>query len=353
MFDIHFYRKAFDLKRQLDEGKVDGETAFRHFEEWRNPDPVVYNIETTNLCNMRCEMCPGPTRMTRPRVTMPLEVFEAVIDQLRAWTPAEWSSWERFVEEKYGIGRGGMGENHFFLHIIPKVLVLHGYGEPLLDRHIVERVRYVADRGIPSYFSCNPWNITVDLGRRLFEAGLDYIKFSTDSPDDFSIKQIRGSRANFSESFRKITRLLEIRKEEGYHTTVVITMLDLNKPNQKEDYQRLVRKFQGQDVYIYLKSQDQLWFEETGARTQSIHWLEPCQFPWSSMTIKSDGSAAQCVEDFNNEIVLGHVPEESLRDIWNGERYRRLREEHLRLRPGIKCTEECDMHLIGEFSCVK
>jgi radical SAM protein with 4Fe4S-binding SPASM domain len=353
MFDIHFYMKSFDLKKQLDDGNVDGETAFQKFEEWRSRDPVVYNIETTNICNMSCEMCPGPTRMTRPRVTMPLEIFKKVVDQLRPWTPAEWGSWERFAGEKYGVSPGEMGENHFFLYIIPKVLVLHGYGEPLLDRFIVDRVRYVADAGIPSYFSCNPWNITVELGRQLFEAGLDYIKFSTDSSDDFSIKQIRGSRANFSDSYRKIIRLLEIKKEFGYDTTIIITMLDLNKPDQKEDYLKLCQKFEGKDVYIYLKSQDQLWFEETGAKTQSIHWLEPCQFPWTSMTIKSDGSAAQCVEDFNNEIILGNAAEESLSSIWNGERYRRLREEQLIMRSKIKCTEECDMRLIGEFSCAR
>jgi uncharacterized radical SAM superfamily Fe-S cluster-containing enzyme len=115
MFDIHFYMKAFDLKRQIDEGNVDGETAFQKFEEWRSSEPVVYNIETTNICNMSCEMCPGPTRMTRPRVTMPLEMFERIVDQLRPWTPGEWGSWERFVEEKYGVGPGEMGENHFFL----------------------------------------------------------------------------------------------------------------------------------------------------------------------------------------------------------------------------------------------
>jgi radical SAM protein with 4Fe4S-binding SPASM domain len=353
MLDIHFYMKAFGLKRQLDAGEVTGEEAFRWFEEWRSPEPVVYNIETTNICNMSCEMCPGPTRMTRPRVTMPMDLFSRVVDQLKPWTATEWAGWERFVEANYSIGPNDMGENHFFLYIIPKVLVLHGYGEPLLDRHIVERVRYVTGKGIPSYFSCNPWNITVDLGQRLFEAGLDYIKFSTDSADDFSIQQIRGKQANFSESYAKICRLLEIKEEQGYCTTVVITMLDLNKPTQQEDFRKLCDRFHGLNVYIYLKSQDQLWFEETGARTRSIHWLEPCQFPWTSMTVKSDGSAVQCVEDYNNEIILGDVSRQSLADIWNGESYRRLREDHLQMRTRIKCTTECDMHLVGEYPCAK
>jgi hypothetical protein len=67
------------------------------------------------------------------------------------------------------------------------------------------------------------------------------------------------------------------------------------------------------------------------------------------MTIKSNGESVECVEDFNNEIILGDAHNESLQGIWNGDKYRRLRQDHFELTPGIKCTEQCDMHLIGSF----
>ncbi len=72
-------------------------------EEFRNPEPVVYNIETTNACNMRCEMCPRTTMMTRPIETMSAELFNNVIRQLKPWTEEQWQTWETFVEEKYKI----------------------------------------------------------------------------------------------------------------------------------------------------------------------------------------------------------------------------------------------------------
>jgi radical SAM protein with 4Fe4S-binding SPASM domain len=103
------------------------------------------------------------------------------------------------------------------------------------------------------------------------------------------------------------------------------------------------------DVYVYLKSQDQMWYEDNNQGTQSIHWLEFCQFPWSSMTVKSNGECAECVEDFNNEIILGDAKTESLYDIWNGEKYKRFRNDHFELTPGLKCTEQCDMQLVGSF----
>ncbi len=351
MFDIHFYMKSFEIKKALDRGTIDGAQAFQRFEKMRSEEPFVFNIETTNLCNMRCEMCPAPQKMMRSRVTLPQEMFTTVVNQLRPWSLGEWSEWEAFVERSYQIFKNGMDENHFFLYVIPKVVVLHGYGEPLLDPSIVDRVRILSRRQIPSYFSCNPWNMNLDLGRDLFEAGLDYIKFSTDSSDELSIQQIRGQKANFSESYKKIVALMNLKEQHRYQTKIVITMLNLNRSDQTEEYGKLCQRFGGMDVYIYLKSQDQLWYENTGLKTQSIHWLEPCQFPWSSMTIKSDGSVAQCVEDFNNEIVLGHVMKEPLRDIWNGKKYQKFREEHLKMELGIKCTKECDMKLIGQYRC--
>jgi radical SAM protein with 4Fe4S-binding SPASM domain len=130
---------------------------------------------------------------------------------------------------------------------------------------------------------------------------------------------------------------------------MVITMINLNKAWQQDEFAKLKEAFKGMDVYVYLKSQDQMWYEDNKQTTQSIHWLEFCQFPWSSMTIKSNGEAVECVEDFNNEIILGNTAKESLVDIWNGEKYKQFRNDHFDLRPGIKCTEQCDMNLIGSF----
>jgi len=126
-------------------------------------------------------------------------------------------------------------------------------------------------------------------------------------------------------------------------------MLNLNKLWQEEEFQKLKKAFEGLDVYVYLKSQDQQWYEKKEQGTKSIHWTEFCQFPWSSMTIKSNGEAVECVEDYNNEIVLGDARKESLYDIWNGEKYHKFRKDHFNLTPDIKCTERCDMTLIGNL----
>ncbi|MCK5579897.1 MAG: radical SAM protein [Candidatus Omnitrophica bacterium] len=348
MIDINFYMKVFDVKTKMMSGeKMDKEYVLAEIESFRSKEPVLYNLETTNACNMRCKMCPRTTMMTRKIETMNLELFEKIADQLRPFSKEEWQTWESFVKKNYHIVPQDMSENHFFLYVIPRVVVLHGYGDPLLDKEMPQRVKILNARGVPCYFSCNPANINIDKTVEIFENGLDYIKYSIESVDDLRHKEIRGKASNFTESYKKIMELLELKKQHGYKTKIVITMLNLDTPEQKKEFESLREAFSGKDVYVYLKSQDQKWYEDKQQPTQSIHWTEFCQFPWSSMTIKSNGEAAMCVEDFDNEIILGDAREESLYDIWNGAKYRKLRQDHFDSTLGIKCSEQCDMKLIG------
>lgn len=350
MFDIDFYMKSYDFAKDAKAGKInDKECAFNFLESIRDKQPVVYNIETTNACNMRCEMCPRTTMMTRSVMTMKPDLFKRILGQLKPHSNEKWGEWEKFVQEKYGIKPGDMSENHFFLYIIPKVIQLHGYGDPLLDKNMALYVKLLAEKGFFSYFSCNPANIDMAKTTEMLARGLSYIKYSIESVDDERHKAIRGSVSDFTESYDKILKILDIKKEKGLKTVIIITMLDLNKEWQKDDFAKLIKLFAGKDVYIYMKSEDQQWYRKDYHGTCSVHWSEFCRHPWMSMTVKSNGEAAMCMEDFNNEIILGDAARETLYDIWNGDRYHKFRHDHFDLTKGIKCTEECDMKLAGEI----
>ena len=350
MIDINFFMKIHELKQNILNGdSFDKDFIFDEFEKHRSKEPIVYNIETTNNCNMRCEMCPRTTMMTRETETLDQKTFERVVSQLTPFTDDEWKKWELFVEDKYNIPPDDMSENHFFLYIIPKVIQLHGYGDPLLDKMIASRIKILKDKGFLTYFSCNPANMDINRNLEMFENGLNYIKYSIETVDDELHKKIRGTASNFSDSYKGLLQLLKEKEKRNYKTTIIITMLDLHRSNQRDEFEKLLKAFEGLDVYIYLKSQDQQWYQEKVQKTKSVHWSEFCQHPWMSMTIKSNGEAAMCMEDFNNEIVLGDVRNESLLDIWNGEKYVQFRKDQFNLKPGIKCTEQCDMKLIGSF----
>jgi len=287
--------------------------------------------------------------MTRKIETLNQDTFIHIIDQLAPHSEQNWTQWKTFVKTEYGITENDMSENHFFLYIIPKVIQLHGYGDPLLDVHMDAYIKLLKERHFYSYFSCNPANINLNRTFKMMDNGLDYIKYSIESVDDDIHKKIRGNASNFKSSYEKILQVLDYKHAHQLTTTIVITMLNLNRTHQIKDYQLLCDAFKDLDVYIYLKSEDQQWYRKEYHPTHSIHWSEVCKHPWMSMTIKSNAEIAMCMEDFNNEIILGNAKESSLSDIWNGPLYTQFRKDHFDKKTGIKCTEKCDMKLIGDY----
>ena len=372
MYDINFYMKATKIVEEVTKnGEITSIELQRLFEKYRSQQPIIYNIETTNACNMRCKMCPRTTKMTRDISFVDIDKIEKVIDQISPHSKELWEEWENFCTEKYGISpTSEPSENHFFLHIIPKVIQLHGYGDPLLDKNLGKVISLLKERGFETYFSCNPANIDIEKTIEMMENGLTYLKYSFESTDDFKFKDIRGNAANFTEAFDKTKDILRIIDNNKLKTKIIITMIDVgHDEEQQREYKRLTEAFSNYDVYVYLKSEDQQWYrgddglmkylEERGRvspsqdrkyyGTNSIHWDEYCKHPWMSMTIKSDGEVHMCMEDYNNEIYLGNAYKDSLYDIWNGELYRKFRENHFLMPNCIKCVKECDMPKVGQL----
>jgi len=372
MYDINFYMKAHSLVEDIKRGKsLAKKETLDLFESFRSKDPIIYNIETTNACNMRCKMCPRTTKMTRKITFLENEFYDNILSQIAPHAPVLWKEWEEFCTQTYGIAPDAPpSENHFFLYIIPRVIQLHGYGDPLLDKNLSNVVCALNDRGFESYFSCNPANINIEKTVEMMDAGLTFLKYSFESTDDLKFKDIRGNAANFTEAFEKTMEILKIKKERGFSTQIIITMIDVgHDEEQQQEFRRLVEAFRDSNVYIYLKSEDQQWYrkddslkeylqvrdrevpeqEQDFYGTGAIHWLEFCKHPWMSMTVKSDGEIHMCMEDYNNEIFLGNANKDTLYDIWNGELYNNFRKDHFDINPCIKCTKECDMPKIGEY----
>ncbi len=354
MFDISFFKSIDDVKRRIVAGvfgPTDAAQLEATLEQHRSTTPTVFNVETTNYCNMTCIMCPRTTLMTRKNIWIDDTVFERVLDQITPLATADLEDFWTFVRDRWNVRYENPDENAFYFHVVSRCLILHGYGEPLLDKRIVQRVQACTDRGIPTYFSCVPANITVARCRAVMEAGLTVLKFSLDGLNDELQKKIRGKRNNFTKAFDTILEILEMKKREGLETVIVPTMIALS---DDEDARAMHRQFldlwTGKDVFAYVKSQDNRWyFEENDAAENRSHYeSQYCEFPWTSLTVMADGNVVPCTQDYDVEMVLGNVMEESLVDIWNGETYRNLRHWHVtgQFPPGHKCAERCDQKKI-------
>src|SRR5438128_4563788 len=111
--------------------------------------PEIVQIESTNICNAKCVFCPRDD-MHRRQGVMSLELFKKVVDECAA-----------------------LGITH---------VRVHNYGEPFLDRHLTEKVRYAKQKGIKEVgMISNGSLITEKIARGMVEAGLDAINISADS----------------------------------------------------------------------------------------------------------------------------------------------------------------------------
>lgn len=112
-------------------------------------------IETSSLCNRKCNYCPV-AYYPRQKIDMPEIVFFRIINQL--------------AEKKY---RGMIG--------------LHWYNEPLLDKRLFKFIEYARSRCPKShiYFATNGDFLDINTFKALIKAGINHITISLHK-EDFS-----------------------------------------------------------------------------------------------------------------------------------------------------------------------
>ena len=358
MYDIEFFKNTFNIKRKIVRGcfgREDIEEIAETFNANINRKPFVFNIETTNYCNMSCIMCQRTTDFRRKLHHMDDKTFEMIASQIEPQREDVYKDWQDFVESYCREGNNQPSENNFYFDVVSKSITLHGFGEPVLDPHLTKRISTLTNRKISTYFSCNPCNIKMDIFAGLFDAGAGYIKFAIDSLDDEEARRIRGKKADFTESYKKVLEVIALKEKLGAETIIVLTMLNMSSdPSQGE---RFLDIWKGKDVYAYVKSLDNKWLlrnkgqtEESKVVNRSHYEEQYCEYAWTSMTILADGSVVPCTQDINGTWTFGNVNEQSLFDIWNSEKYRKFRELQLSKDTprDFMCHSKCDFKVISD-----
>jgi hypothetical protein len=119
------------------------------------PLPSVLMIENTNHCNAECVMCPRDTLSRKPGF-MDFGLFEKIIKEVSS------------VRRK-------------------PVTHLHGFGEPLLDKLLAERIQLAKACGIDrTYIVTNASLLFPEISRKIISAGLDKMKISFYGTDEES-----------------------------------------------------------------------------------------------------------------------------------------------------------------------
>jgi len=248
--------------------------------------PKAVRIETTNACNARCTICPH-RRMQRPVTTMGNALYAQLIDECAAAS-------------------------------CPQVH-LHNFGEPLLDKHLEDRVAYAKKKGIRTVkFFCNGSLLTADRAKGLIEAGLDEVKVSFDGATREEFEKIR-TPLKFDVVVNNILELVRLRNAMRSPLKIHVACCSTT---DKEATMRSVEE--AVDGCLFEKLHN--WGGQTPG---SKRVRKPCSRLWRTFTVLANGDVALCCLDYDGQHLLGRIDSaHSIRDVWKSPQYRDIRRLH-------------------------
>ena len=136
---------------RLPEGTVCGSSA--------TTVPRVVFIEVTNRCNLLCETCPRTYFTREPLKDLSFDEF--------VYIAAQFPEMQRAV--------------------------LHGIGEPLLNRELPQMVHYLKERSVEVLFNSNGTLLTPAWQEALVHSGLDEFRCSIDGASAETYAGMRGA----------------------------------------------------------------------------------------------------------------------------------------------------------------
>ncbi len=270
--------------------------VFYPYYRYHLPLPAVILIENTNCCNAQCVMCPRET-LTRKRGFMDFGLFEKIIREVSS------------VKRK-------------------PVVHLHGFGEPLLDESLPERIMLAKACGIKhTYLVTNASLLFPEKARKIISAGLDVMKISFYGTDEASYRATM-RRLDFNVALDNIREFVRIRKELKKRTPKLILQYLPQETNgaRTKEFQSLWRSVLDKRAgdCLNFSSLDNFGggraYNRLGEKIVSV-----CFYPWSALSVLCDGRAVTCCVDYNGVQGVGDLNFQTVREIWNGPELSRIR----------------------------
>tara|TARA_B110000971_G_scaffold215715_1_gene249633 strand:- start:1176 stop:2105 length:930 start_codon:yes stop_codon:yes gene_type:complete len=239
-------------------------------------------FELTNKCAYHCTICPRE-KMSRDKGVMSMELYKKIIDEA-----------------------------------IPKGLefvTLLGFGEPMLDKHFVDRVKYAKEKKLSVSTDTTGYLLKEQISEELINLKMDNMRFSFFS----TTREIYHKLHNldtFDLALGRINKLLELKKK-----------LNSNYPKTGVYFVRQeLNKHQTQDFIDYWENRvDEVnvweahnWTDVLDLRSKNYKRKKTCGRPQSGpLQIRYDGKISACCFDFNSELITGDLSKQSLNEIDN------------------------------------
>ena len=266
--------------------------------------PLLLDIELASVCNLKCPMCYTITEEFKQKVT------KGLID---------WDLFRKIIDEVQG-------------KVFAVRLSLRG--ESTLHRKFIDCIRYCKDAGIKEISTLtNGSKLNGDYLKQVIDAGIDWITISIDGTGE-TYENIRKpiTFAQICENLRQIKEL----KEKNNLTKPVIKVQGI-WPAVRENPELYYNTFVDladlvafNPLIDYLRKDNEIVYEDRFS----------CPQLYQRLVIGSDGRVMMCSNDEDSQAVIGDVNNQTIHEIWHGEKLDKVRQLHSEP-DGFKKIEVC------------
>lgn len=219
-----------------------------------------------------------------------------------------------------------------------KMVSVFGYGEPLIDMDIANRIRLCTDMGLETFITTNASKLDVEMTHSLLNAGLTQIRFSVHAISHRDYEKVH-RKLSADETFRNIQNFLAINKKRGGKCKTHVTCMPLNGESVETFRTRW------EDIVDYMEVwKPHNWASGRKFRNSDKPERVMCKRAFTGpIQILSDGSMILCCFDFDGVLKIGDTHEKSIVDILtNNPVLSDYRERHITGKlDGLPCAS-CD-----------
>lgn len=288
------------------------------------PSPQTLQIEPTNICNLKCIMCPRG-RMKRREGIMGFDVWKEIFS---GWSAKKTSLDFTHLVFRRKIRLSKSGSVKFFF-----------LGESLLHPEFDEMILFAASEGSSVALQTNGTLLSrKGNAERLINSGVNEIGISLDGISEETYSGIRKGAA--WETVRQGINLLLQKRDDSVSVrkpkieiSTIIASADTSVAYKVKQF--LNDSFPGVDVIRFINldcSYSPDFIDETGELRshgkilQTSYSVEAplCMEPFAKLNILWDGTVTPCCHDIDGNFALGSVKNQKIDEIWRGNTLERL-----------------------------
>ena len=218
-----------------------------------------------------------------------------------------------------------------------KVIRFVGIGEPLLHKDIVEMVRYTAEKDVANVIEIlsNGVLLTPQMSDDLIEAGLNRLVISLQGTTAEKYKDVSKANIDYDKFVENLKYFYDNKKDAQVYLKIVDCALE-NKEDEKKFYdifgdicdtiaiEHAVPIHTGVEFEGVIRDKK----SEVTQFGTPLADVEVCPQPFFTMQINPDGKVVPCYS-FEYPEIMGDCNNETVYDIWNGEKFQKFRRKML------------------------